>query len=67
MSKYDVKEIEKEGLKRMQELFTTGNAYFLEHATIPSTIGFVLSSNPMALFSWFDHPPHKLIVLLADL
>lgn len=45
-------EIEQDGLKRWEAWKATGVAYALEHATKPSTIGFVLSSNPLALLSW---------------
>lgn len=43
---------ERIALDRMQSFSRTGFAYAVEHATKPSTIGFVLSSNPVALLSW---------------
>lgn len=46
-------EVEQDGLKRWEAWKVTGVAYALEHATKPSTIGFVLSSNPLALLSWY--------------
>ncbi|KAL9620026.1 MAG: hypothetical protein Q9160_005404 [Pyrenula sp. 1 TL-2023] len=45
-------EIEQEGLERWESWKATGTAYALEHATKPGTIGFVLSSSPLALLSW---------------
>ncbi|RBR26365.1 uncharacterized protein FIESC28_00865 [Fusarium coffeatum] len=43
---------EKKGLARAEEFQSRGSAYALFHATKPSTIGFVLSSSPIALLSW---------------
>lgn len=45
-------DIEKQGLKRGEAWRATGTAYAMEHATKPSTIGFVLNSNPIALLAW---------------
>ncbi|KAF2165285.1 hypothetical protein M409DRAFT_55708 [Zasmidium cellare ATCC 36951] len=45
-------EVEKKGLERGNTWKAGGNAYALEQATRPSTIGFVLSSNPLALLAW---------------
>jgi microsomal epoxide hydrolase len=45
-------ETDKEGLDRGDEFGKTGTAYALEHATRPGTIGFVLSSSPLALLAW---------------
>ncbi|KAH6664192.1 Alpha/Beta hydrolase protein [Halenospora varia] len=39
-------------IARSAEFAKTGGAYGSEHATRPSTIGFVLSSNPIALLAW---------------
>ncbi|ETN42813.1 uncharacterized protein HMPREF1541_01971 [Cyphellophora europaea CBS 101466] len=47
-----ITEIEKAGLKRLDEWKATGTAYAMEHATKPATIGFVLSSNPLATLAW---------------
>jgi len=44
--------IEQDGLERWEAWKATGTAYALEHGTKPSTIGFVLSSSPLALLSW---------------
>ncbi|KAK4503298.1 hypothetical protein PRZ48_006726 [Zasmidium cellare] len=44
-------ELEQQGLKRGDIWKASGNAYALEQATRPSTIGFVLSSNPLALLA----------------
>jgi microsomal epoxide hydrolase len=43
---------EKEGLERAREWDKTGNAYALEQATRPGTLGLVISSSPLALLSW---------------
>ena len=48
-----LEEIEKEGLNRGDEFAKTGTAYALEQATRPATIGFVLSSSPLALLAWY--------------
>lgn len=45
--------IEQDGVKRLESWKATETAYALEHATKPSTIGFALSSNPLALLSWY--------------
>jgi microsomal epoxide hydrolase len=47
-----VDDTEKEGLKRHKDFLENGSAYAWEHATRPSTIGFVLYSNPLALLAW---------------
>jgi microsomal epoxide hydrolase len=44
--------IEEAALERTRLSSMTEFAYALEHATRPATIGFVLSSNPVALLSW---------------
>ncbi|KAH8731694.1 Alpha/Beta hydrolase protein [Phaeosphaeriaceae sp. PMI808] len=41
-----------EWMARMNEFFTTGMAYAKMHGTRPSTIGFVLSSSPIAQLAW---------------
>jgi microsomal epoxide hydrolase len=43
---------EERGLVRMKAFITTGSAYAIEHGTRPSTIGHVLSTNPVALLAW---------------
>ena len=45
-------EAEKTGLDRGDAFGKTGTAYALEHATRPATIGFTLSSSPLALLAW---------------
>jgi microsomal epoxide hydrolase len=45
-------EVEQQGLKRWEQWKQTGTAYAMEHATKPSTIGFVLRSNPLATLAW---------------
>ncbi|EKV19229.1 Epoxide hydrolase [Penicillium digitatum PHI26] len=40
------------GIERMTNFMALGSGYAAEHGTRPSTIGHVLSSNPMALLAW---------------
>lgn len=47
-----LEEVDREGLQRGDTFGKTGTAYALEHATRPATIGFVLSSSPLALLAW---------------
>lgn len=47
-----VTELEKSALPRGKQFSETGNAYAKEHGTRPATIGFALSSSPLALLSW---------------
>ena len=51
--KGELSEVEKEGLRRGNGFVENGRAYALEHGTKPSTIGFVLASNPLALLAWY--------------
>jgi microsomal epoxide hydrolase len=44
--------LEKKALDRATTWQQSGQAYAIEHATRPSTIGHVLSSNPLALLAW---------------
>ncbi|THY26078.1 alpha/beta-hydrolase [Aureobasidium pullulans] len=62
---------EEEGLQRGREFLRTSSSYAVQHATKPSTIGFVLSSNPVALLAWIgekylawteEDPPMSLIL-----
>lgn len=46
--------IEQKGIIRAKEFLRIGSAYALEQATKPSTLGIVLSSNPIALLAWYD-------------
>ncbi|KAK9561076.1 hypothetical protein V6Z88_000851 [Aspergillus fumigatus] len=43
---------ERRGVERLNAFLTTGLAYAIEQGTKPSTIGLVLSTNPMALLAW---------------
>jgi microsomal epoxide hydrolase len=52
ISNMDCSATEEEGLQRGREFLRTGSSYAVQHATKPSTIGFVLSSNPVALLAW---------------
>lgn len=49
-------DLEKEAIKSANAWRQTGSAYAIEHGTRPSTIGNVLSSNPLALLAWYG--PH---------
>lgn len=50
---------EKRGLERAANFMTLGAAYAMEHGTRPSTIGHVLSSNPVALLAWYVGSQHS--------
>ena len=43
---------EKKAIGRALDWLDSGNVYALEHSHRSSTIGFVLSSNPLALLAW---------------
>lgn len=45
-------DLEKTAVKSARAWHETGSAYAQEHGTRPSTIGSVLSSNPLALLAW---------------
>lgn len=45
-------DLEKKAIKSARAWQETGSAYAQEHRTRPSTIGSVLSSNPLALLAW---------------
>lgn len=45
-------EAQKKGVARAKHWRETGMAYAMEHGSRPSTIGLVLSSNPLALLAW---------------
>ena len=45
-------DLEKKAIKSANAWRQTGSAYAQEHGTRPSTIGSVLSSNPLALLAW---------------
>ncbi|KAJ9609204.1 hypothetical protein H2200_006976 [Cladophialophora chaetospira] len=47
-----IEDVEKAGLERHNFFLHNGTGYALEHATRPSTIGFVLASSPLALLAW---------------
>ena len=49
----EITDIEREDTKRGVEFAKTGAGYALEQATRPSTLGLVLSSNPLALLAWY--------------
>lgn len=50
--KSPINDLEQQGITRATQFIQTGSAYAMEHATRPSTIGFVLSSSPLALLAW---------------
>ena len=41
-----------DSINRAQDFLARGSAYAVEHGTRPSTIGFVLSSSPLAVLAW---------------
>ncbi|OAL17347.1 hypothetical protein AYO22_11714 [Fonsecaea multimorphosa] len=45
-------ETEREGLERMAVFNNSGRGYAVTHATRPSTIALVLTSNPLAMLAW---------------
>lgn len=45
-------ETEQKAVDRTKHFAYSAFAYALEHATRPSTIGFVLSFNPVSLLAW---------------
>ncbi|KIW12242.1 hypothetical protein PV08_09518 [Exophiala spinifera] len=47
-----LEEFEKRGLETGDQFAKFGSAYALEHATRTATIGFTLSSSPLALLAW---------------
>ncbi|KAK1846046.1 putative epoxide hydrolase [Colletotrichum chrysophilum] len=49
---------EREALERSDKFVKFGTAYVMEHATRTATIGFVLSSSPLALLAWYFNPLH---------
>lgn len=55
---------EKRGLERYNNFVKLGSGYMMEHGTRPSTIGLVLSTNPVALLAWFVHGSPKYSVYL---
>ncbi|KAF2124826.1 epoxide hydrolase 1 [Dothidotthia symphoricarpi CBS 119687] len=48
----ELSDMEKEGVKKLDEFNTVGNGYAKMHATKPSTIGLVLASSPLAQLAW---------------
>lgn len=68
---------EQEYLQRLDKFKTYGLGYYMEHATRPSTIGLILSSNPLALLAWVGeklldwtddpHPSIDTILLFTSL
>ncbi|KAL1899575.1 hypothetical protein Sste5346_002977 [Sporothrix stenoceras] len=50
--KSEINKSEQEGLDRHMLFKEMGSAYAYAHATRPATMGFVLSSNPVALLAW---------------
>ncbi|CAM1504649.1 Fc.00g022400.m01.CDS01 [Cosmosporella sp. VM-42] len=71
--KLPVEDFEREGLERADAFAKFGTAYGVEHATRPATIGFVLSSNPVALLAWigekylaWSNPPLSLDDILSS-
>lgn len=74
--KSPINNIEQKGLERHVTFKHNGSAYAWTHATRPSTIGIVLSSNPLALLAWIgekfmdwtdDDPSVDLILISVTL
>ncbi|KAF9872909.1 epoxide hydrolase [Colletotrichum karsti] len=59
-----LEEYEREGLKRADRFGKLGTAYAVEHATRTATIGFVLSSSPLALLAWYVELAHAAKALI---
>lgn len=49
----EMTDADRHALSRGDEFWKTGFGYALEHDTRPGTIGFVLSSSPLALLAWY--------------
>ena len=52
VSDNDISDVEKQGLAKAQKFMEEEAAYAFEHGSRPATIGFVLSSSPLALLAW---------------
>ncbi|KAF2017865.1 epoxide hydrolase-like protein [Aaosphaeria arxii CBS 175.79] len=48
----EIQPYQKKGIEKALQWRERGSAYGLEHASRPSTIGFVLNSNPISLLAW---------------
>lgn len=48
----NLSDFEKLAIEKSRQWRLTSSAYAQEHGTRPSTIGFVLNSNPLALLAW---------------
>jgi microsomal epoxide hydrolase len=44
--------LEKKAWDRSKKFAESGRGYAIEHGSRPSTIGHVLSSNPLAMLAW---------------
>jgi microsomal epoxide hydrolase len=49
----DINADEQQGLKRLADFASQGDAYAREHGQRPATIGLLLSTSPLALLVWF--------------
>ncbi|KAK7689790.1 hypothetical protein QCA50_006429 [Cerrena zonata] len=47
-----ITEFERKGLARRQDFLTKGNAYFLEQASKPQTLGYSLTDSPVGMLAW---------------
>ena len=59
LTDHNLTDFEKAGIERMNNFKLMGSGYMMEHGTRPSTIGLVLSTNPVALLAWLVDKPFK--------
>ncbi|KAH6955719.1 epoxide hydrolase [Ilyonectria sp. MPI-CAGE-AT-0026] len=52
LSTDNITQAEQEHVERMDVFASTGSAYIFEHGQRPSTVGLMLSSNPLAMLTW---------------
>ncbi|KAI9148733.1 epoxide hydrolase [Paramyrothecium foliicola] len=52
LSMDNITQAEKEHVERMKVFASTGSAYIFKHGQRPSTVGLMLSSNPLAMLTW---------------
>jgi pimeloyl-ACP methyl ester carboxylesterase len=59
LSTDNITQAEQEHVERMNVFASTGSAYLFEHGQRPSTVGLMLSSNPLAMLTWYVQSPRK--------
>lgn len=55
----NITQVEQEHIDRMNAFAANGSSYIFEHGQRPSTVGLVLSSNPLAMLAWYVESPTK--------